>query len=123
MDLAYALGEGWDAVIMVDAVPRGERPGTLFVIEAELGDADVVPEAHGMDPVKVLALARELGPVPERVLVVGCEPETRMSVEDEELLMELSETVRGSIDEAVRLVESLIDELRQADERREDGEG
>ncbi len=84
MDLAYALQDGYDAAVFVDAVPRGDAPGTLFVIEPDLDTGDAVPEAHGMDPVKVLALARELGGLPERVLVVGCEPKTRMSGDDDE---------------------------------------
>jgi hydrogenase maturation protease len=122
MDLAYALQEDYDVAIFVDAVPRGEPPGTLFVIEPDLEEGEAVPEAHGMDPVKVLALARELGHVPGRVLVVGCEPRTRMSPDDEDLRMELSEPVRAALDEAVRLVESLIDEVMEAsDERREGG--
>ena len=73
-----------------------------------------------MDPVKVLALARELGRVPDRVLVVGCEPATRMS-DDEDLVMELSEPVRAALDEAVRLVDSLLDELTDDGEKRKDG--
>jgi Ni,Fe-hydrogenase maturation factor len=52
--------------------------------------------------------------VPDRILVVGCEPQTRLSVESEELVMELSEPVRASIDEAVRLVESLLGELLES---------
>ena len=37
-------------------------------------------DAHGMDPVKVLALARTLGAESlPRTLIVGCEPQTRMS--------------------------------------------
>lgn len=124
MDLAYALQDPYDVAIFIDAVPRGEAPGTLFVIEPDLGEAaeDVVPEAHGMDPVKVLALARELGRIPARVLVVGCEPKTRMSADDEDLVMELSEPVRAALDEAVRLVESVIGELEAStDDRREGG--
>lgn len=110
MDLAYALQDPYDLAVLVDAVPRGEPPGTLFVIEPDLAETGAVPEAHGMDPVKVLALARELGHVPGRVLVVGCEPKTRMSPDDEELVMELSEPVRAALDGAVRLVESLLEE-------------
>jgi hydrogenase maturation protease len=116
MDLAYALQDGYDVAIFVDAVPRGEPPGTLFVIEPDLDTGDAVPEAHGMDPVTVLALARELGGLPERVLVVGCEPKTRMTGDDEEIVMELSEPVRVALDEAVRLVESLVGELVTAGE-------
>ena len=35
-DLAYALLDRWDLVIIVDALPRGEAAGTLYVIEPEL---------------------------------------------------------------------------------------
>ncbi len=36
MDLAYELQEDYDAAVLVDAVPRGGEPGTLYVIEPEL---------------------------------------------------------------------------------------
>ena len=32
-DLAYAILDGYDAVILVDAVHRGGPPGTLYLIE------------------------------------------------------------------------------------------
>jgi Ni,Fe-hydrogenase maturation factor len=67
-----------------------------------------------MDPVRVLALARELGPLPARVLVVGCEPAVRRTGDEEDVLVELSEPVRGALDEAVRMVESVLDELEEA---------
>ncbi len=66
MDLAYALGD-YDAAVLVDAVPRGGEPGTLYVIEPKLDLPGGQFQAHGMDPVSVLALARELGGTPERV--------------------------------------------------------
>jgi hydrogenase maturation protease len=122
LDLVYALGDGWDAAVFVDAVPRGEPPGTLFVIEPEIEAAQGGPvalDAHGMDPVKVLALAAELGSVPERMLVVGCQPSTVMTGEDEEIVGELSEPVRAALDEAVTLVESVVEELLTT---REEGE-
>jgi hydrogenase maturation protease len=113
MDLMYALGEGYDAAVFVDAVPRGEPPGTLSVIEPELeeGGGAVTLDAHGMDPVKVLALARQVGDVPERILIVGCEPAVRMTGDEDDLVGELSEPVRGALDDAVKLVESVVDEL------------
>jgi hydrogenase maturation protease len=111
MDLMYALGEGYDAAVFVDAVPRGEPPGTLSVIEPRLDEDDATPDAHGMDPVKVLSLARQLGSVPERVLIVGCEPAVRMTGAEEELVGELSDPVRAAIDDAVELVESVVGEL------------
>jgi hydrogenase maturation protease len=115
MDLAYALLEGYDAAVLLDATPRGEPPGTLYVIEPDVEAADVAPEAHGMDPVKVLALARTLGGTPPRTLIVGCEPQTRMSSDDEEIVAELSEPVRAALDEATRLVESLLHDLTKGE--------
>jgi hydrogenase maturation protease len=112
MDLAYAVHD-YDVVVFVDAAPRGERPGTLHVIEPELDDGEMTLDAHGMDPVKVLALARSLEPSLPRVLVVGCEPAVRMTGEEEDVVAELSEPVRAAVDEAVRLVRTLLDELRE----------
>ena len=109
MDLVYALRD-CDVAILVDAAPRGGAPGTLRVIEAQLETDAVSLDTHGMDPVRVLALARELGPVPERVLVVGCEPATRMTGDEDEVVAELSGPVRGALDAAVELVETLVKE-------------
>ena len=36
MDLAYALMDPYEAVVLVDAVSRGEDPGTVYLIEAEV---------------------------------------------------------------------------------------
>ena len=118
LDLVYALGEGYDAAVLVDAVPRDEAPGTVFVIEPQLEDSNepVALDAHGMDPVKVLALASQLGEAPERILVVGCQPQVQMTGEEEEIVGELSAPVRVAIDEAVELVEQLVGELVQVNE-------
>jgi len=114
MDLAYELQEDYDVAILLDAVPRGEPPGTLFVIEHDAGSEDADParpalDPHGMDPLKVLALARVLGGVPPRVLVVGCEPAVVVAPDDEAIVMELSEPVRAAARRAVEVVESLIE--------------
>jgi hydrogenase maturation protease len=118
MALAFALRD-YDVAIFLDAVPRGGTPGTLYVIEPDLDEAEVGPDAHAMDPVKVLALAQGLGDSLPRVLVVGCEPAGVPT--GEELSAELSEPVRAALDEAVRTVEALLDELtsEQANEKRE----
>jgi hydrogenase maturation protease len=118
IDLMYALGEGYDAAVFVDAVPRGEPPGTLSVIEPRPGDGEVTLDAHGMDPVKVLSLARQVGSVPERVLIVGCEPAVRMTGDEEEIVGELSEPVRAAIGGAVELVQSVVAELLEEGGRR-----
>lgn len=112
MDLAYALQEPYDAAILVDAAPRGEPPGTLSVIEPELTEDGAVVETHGMDPVRVLALAGELGRVPGRTIVLACEPANVIHGEPgDELTGELSEAVRAAVDEAVPLAEALAVDL------------
>jgi hydrogenase maturation protease len=115
-DLTYALMDGYDLTILVDAVPRGGTPGTLYVIEPDLEEIDnpnpqaMLPQAmlvdtHTMNPVKVLSLARAMGGEFKRILLVGCEPAT---LGPEEGQMGLSSLVMASVDEAVELVESLI---------------
>jgi hydrogenase maturation protease len=114
MDLACAMqDEGLDAVVMLDAAPRGEAPGTLTVIEPDLGGVSPHVDAHGMDPVSVLALARELGGAARlpRTLVVCCEPRTQMTGEEDEIVITLSEPVQAALTPAVTLVEELLEDL------------
>lgn len=120
-DLAYALlgaeNAHYDSVILVDALPRGESPGTLYTIEPDLlalagqvGDLSL--NGHGMDPVKVLRLAMSMGEVKARVYVVGCEPG---DFGDEfEGRMGLSAAVQPSVAEAVQMVEELVNKILAA---------
>ena len=109
-DLACALMDDWDLVILVDAVPRGQQPGTLYVIEAENPADDSLPapafDPHTMDAASVLQLLNSLGGEVKRMLVVGCEPAT---VEPEAPgAMGLSAPVRAAVDQAIRVIEHLI---------------
>lgn len=112
MDLAYALQDDYELVVLVDATPRGEEPGTVYLIEPEIEeDGEVTLDTHGMEPVKVIKLSRALGARPTRILVVGCEPQVILTGENyDDMLMELSGPVRAAVDEAVKLVESLVEE-------------
>jgi hydrogenase maturation protease len=107
MDLAYALAD-YELAILVDAVPRGGVPGTVYVIEAAIDELEPTLDTHGMDPVKVLSLAQELGKMPDRVIVVGAEPKSVLSADADEVVVELSGPVRAAVDEAVRAVGSLL---------------
>ena len=113
LDLAYALQDNYEAVVFVDALPRGEEPGTVYLIEPEIEDDGVVSmDTHGMDPVKVIKLSRTLGAPPKRTLVVGCEPQVILGGEDyDDMLMELSEPVEAAVEEAVEMVESLVNKI------------
>jgi hydrogenase maturation protease len=115
-DLAYALMDEYDAFILVDAVPRGDRPGTLYTIEIDLdsvsddaSDAAMV-DTHGMNPMKVLAMVKAMGGRPKRVLVVGCEPGA-CNADADSGRMGLSAPVEAALDDAVHMIESLIAKL------------
>lgn len=112
MDLAYALHDDYDLVVFVDATPRGGEPGTVYLLEPEIEeDGEVALDTHGMDPVRVIKLSRALGARPTRTLVVGCEPQLVVGGEDcDEMILELSEPVRAAVEEAAKLVESLVHE-------------
>lgn len=75
MHLAYDLLDGYEALILVDALPGREPAGTLHVLEVgedDLGTGGL--DAHAMDPATVLASLRALGGRLPRTLVVGCIP-------------------------------------------------
>ena len=101
--LAYELLEGYDLVVLVDALPRGEEPGTLFVLEPDVDLEDVPPlDSHQMDPRAVLGMVAELGGEIGRLLLVGCEPA------DTGDGIGLSPPVAAAVDTAARMVEELI---------------
>ncbi len=117
-DLAYALLDPWDAVIIVDALPRGEAAGTLYVLEPDLaalsGGATAQTEInpHGMDPVRVLHLAASQGTISAQVLVVGCEPQ---DFGDElEGRMGLSSPVQAAVEEAANMALELAARIATA---------
>jgi hydrogenase maturation protease len=120
-DLAYALmaddlAAGGTA-ILVDALPRGEAPGTLYVVEpdldalGEMDSAEAVVDTHGMNPMRVLRLVQTLGGQPPRLLVLGCEP-ANLDPDMESGQIGLSAPVEAAIGGAIEMVESLIARLR-----------
>jgi hydrogenase maturation protease len=110
-DLAYALLDPWDAVIIVDALPRGQAAGTLYVVEPNLAaaSAETAINPHGMDPVQVLNLAASQGTITAQVLVLGCEPQ---DFGDElEGRMGLSARVQAAVPEAAKMALELADRI------------
>lgn len=111
MHLAYDLIDGWDALLIVDTLPRDGAPGDLVVLE--VGPEDVGPpagdggefDAHGMEPTSVLAGLGALGGRLPRTYVVGCRP---AEVGDG---MGLSPPVAAAVDRAVEVVRELLEEL------------
>lgn len=116
-DLAYALMDGYNVTIFVDATPRGEAPGTVYVIEPDLEEIKALGEhaepfeAHGMNPLKVLSMVKMLGGDFGKIYLVGCEP--FFTGEDGEGFMGLSGPVEGALGKAVEVVESVIDRVQR----------
>jgi hydrogenase maturation protease len=114
-DLAYAIAGDTDVVILVDATPRGDSPGTLYLIEPELDNLQesgtVAINGHTLNPVSVLLMARSLNSDalrPGRIYLIGCEPATLESVDGK---MELSRAARAAVPGAVRMIRTLIRNL------------
>ena len=110
-DLALALLDGYRLTILVDAVARGGAPGTLYAIEPDLDAIADRPEsgpydnAHGLNPLRVLATAKSAGAQLGRVVVVGCEP---AELDDEIGRIGLTEQVEAAIDPAIEMIRSLV---------------
>jgi hydrogenase maturation protease len=110
--LAYELADGrYQSAILVDAVPRGEPPGTLYVIEPDAAvPADaVVADAHSLTPDAVLGWLQRIGGTCGRITIVGCEPASL----DESV--GLSPPVAAAVDEAMRIVRALIAATERTD--------
>lgn len=101
--LAYELLDGYDLVVLVDTVSRGEPPGTVYLVEPEV-DLDQAPplDAHRMDPRSVLASVADMGGEVGRLLLVGCEPA------DLDEGIGLSPPVAAAVDMAADLVDDLV---------------
>ena len=106
--LALDLLDGCDLLVLVDAMPSGDAPGTVTVIEPEAGGGESAPplDAHLMNPAAVLAMVTEMGGSIGRVLVVGCEPAELGEG------IGLSPPVAAAVDVAVRTVEDLVAERK-----------
>ncbi len=121
-DLAYALMDGYETTILVDAAPQGGQPGTVYVIEPHRAEIDAVKtgqtsfEPHGMNPMKVLEMVKSLGGDFQKIIVVGCEPE--FTGEEGEGHMGLSEPVQASLPKAVEVIESLVTGILETDRSR-----
>ncbi|MDB6110882.1 MAG: hybD [Pedosphaera sp.] len=111
-DLAYAIMDGYDAIILVDATSRGQPPGTVYLIEPDLNETSnleaEVLNAHSLSPVKVLQMVQSFGGQHGRLYLVGCEPAV---LETENGEIGLSATVQAAVPKAIEMIESLLADL------------
>jgi hydrogenase maturation protease len=113
--LVHELLSGYDALVIVDAVDHGAPPGTLLVLQPEVPVWDeldpsqrheILAETHYTVPSRALLLAKALGALPDRVLIVGCQGEAV-----DELGLELSAAVRAAVPRAIETIEGIVGEL------------
>ena len=116
LDLAYALQQGYETTILVDAYPHGQQPGTISVVEPDLNNLSsstaTFVQPHAMHPMNVLRMACAMSGPLKRILLVGCEP---ADLGGDEGHMGLSNVVEAALDEAVNRVETLVNQILYPD--------
>ncbi len=114
--LVQELQDGFDALIVADAVDRGRPAGTVMLIEPEVVDVhalsleerhDLLADMHLATPARALMLARALGVLPDRVLMVGCQP-----TDAEAVGKGMSDAVTEAVDVAVEEILRHVARLR-----------
>lgn len=110
ISLVQDLMDGYEALIIVDAVDRGGEPGTIYLLEtvvpqfAELSEEEqraFLGDMHATVPSRVLTLAQALGVLPGVIYILGCQPMVC------ELGMGLSAPVERGVEQAVVRLQAL----------------
>lgn len=114
--LVQELQEGYDALVVIDAVDRGRPPGTVMLIDPDVIDVslltwdekhDLLADMHLSTPERSLMLAHALGVLPERRLMVGCQPADIESL-GEPLSPSVEAAVGVAVAEILNHVQALI---------------
>jgi hydrogenase maturation protease len=107
MHLAYDLLDGWDSLVLVDALPATSGPpGQVIVLEIRPGDLEPGQlDAHGMQPVAVLGSLAAMGGKLPPTFIVGC------PVESIREGIGLSPAMSAAVPAAIDTVLDLLDRL------------
>lgn len=111
------LAGGYDALVLVDCADRGRPAGTVMIIDPDVLDVaelehvekyDYLADMHYTNPERALALAKALGVLPDRTILVGVQPH-----DAEGLSQDLSEPVAKAAhvaaDEVIRITRGVRD--------------
>lgn len=121
MHLVQELQEGYDALVVIDAVDRGRPPGHVMLIllevphvdDMEWGERyDFLSDVHLATPERALIMANALGVLPADTLMVGCQP-----VDAETPGKPMSPEVTAAVEVAVTEVVRHVRKLTGVDER------
>ncbi len=118
LTVVQELFDGYDALVVLDAVDRGGIPGSLYELEASRPDVaaldderrfDFFADMHYAEPGRAMALARALKVLPPRVVVVGCQVG-----EAEAYGIGFTPAVEAALENAVAFAVRVIDEVSMA---------
>jgi len=110
------LLDDYDIVVFVDAVKKGDAPGTIHEIEINRADVrdqiDLSSEAysfsfHESGLEELIVFANVMGFLPEKTYILGCEPKNT------EPSVDLSPEVEKSVEKAAKRVLELVNEINE----------
>ena len=111
IDLVQQLMDGYDGVIVVDAIDRGRPSGTVVELEPDVPDVRGLPwyalrgvlgDLHETRPARVLLMARSIGCLPPRIRILGCQPLTT------DPSTELSPAVAMAVDQVAGRITAIV---------------
>lgn len=111
--LVQELMDGYDTLIILDAVDRGGEPGRVYMLEVEVPQQSAdsrrhfFADMHLTVPSAALTLAQALDVLPRQVYILGCQPK------EHDLGMGLSQPVERAVNEALERLTGLIAGLQR----------
>jgi hydrogenase maturation protease len=109
--LVQELLDPVDALVILDATELGRPAGAVAVVRPDVRDPtgpDDLADMHYATPERALMLARALNVLPERVWIVGCQPENAERL-GEGLSPAAAAAVEPAVAEVKRLVTSVLE--------------
>ena len=115
--LVQELMDGYDVLIIVDAMMRDGQPGQIYLLEADVPDiADLsfdernefLADMHYTNPTRAMMLAKAMNVLPPQVYILGCQP---AAYDDFDL--GLSVEVQAAVPMAIARIDEWIVELNR----------
>lgn len=113
--LVQELFDGYDVLMMIDAVQRGGEPGQLYLLEADVPSIEGYSfdelhefraDMHFTNPTRAMMMAKAMNILPPQVYIVGCE-----SAAHDDFEMGLSPQVEAAVPKAVEQIKEWVTQL------------
>jgi hydrogenase maturation protease len=122
LGIVHELMNGYEGLVIVDAVDVGATPGSLVRLEPDVGDPAAMSvdswhttfsDFHLAEPGRVLLLARGLGVLPAQFALIGCQPADVETFGDT-LSPAVAASVAPAVDRVVAVAERFVREASSA---------